>query len=334
VEFADRAQLYELVRETLVITRKLIDSFRYGNVIKNGVQVAIVGKPNAGKSTLLNSFLKENRAIVSDIAGTTPDTIEEVLNIEGILFRLIDTAGIREHTADAIERAGIDKSLEKIRQADLVLYVVDTNEEDEQQLKESLKKYGMDFSGERSGAKSSFNKRASEPQHMEALSQEGQKDTETLSRAAREDAKVDEKARLAERPSPETRAKLILIGNKSDINGYEQSKIKFSSFPDMICISASSGENVDHIKSRMVAVVMEGNVNTEDAVVSNARHYDALKIVASALEDILKGLDSRLPGDLLALDIRRCLHYLGEITGEITNEDQLDYIFSQFCIHL
>lgn len=349
VEFADRAQLYELVREALAITRKLIDSFRYGNVIKNGVQVAIVGKPNAGKSTLLNTFLNENRAIVSDIAGTTRDTIEEVLNIEGILFRLIDTAGIREHTADAIERAGIDKSLEKIRQADLVLYVVDANEEDEQQLKESLKKYGMEFRGERSGRVVEVDVDAGgygyaalargggggrEVASSEAgAGQETKEDAGALSREARKDAQgIAENAVLGERPSPETRAKLILIGNKSDINGYEQSKKKFSSFPDMICISAFSGENVDQIKSRMVAAVMEGNVNTEDAVVSNARHYDALTIIASALEDILKGLDSRLPGDLLALDIRRCLHYLGEITGEITNEDQLDYIFSQFCI--
>mgnify|MGYP001019924136 CR=1 FL=1 len=347
VEFADRSQLYELVEQAQDVTRKLIDSFRYGNVIKNGVQVAIVGRPNAGKSTLLNTFLNENRAIVSDIAGTTRDTIEEVLNIEGILFRLIDTAGIREHTSDAIERAGIDKSLEKIRQADLVLYVVDANEEDEQQLKASLKKYGMGFEETSSGviveenadagggghAAPAQGGRSKDPSLEVGQEQEG---AEIFSRAAREGAKIAEKIGIekqyAEQDSQKISAKLILIGNKSDINGYGQAKERFKGFRDMIYVSAFSGDNVDQIKSRMVAAVMEGSVNAEDAVVSNARHYDALKIVASSLEDILKGLDSRLPGDLLALDIRRCLHYLGEITGEITNEDQLNWIFSKFCI--
>ncbi|MET0299329.1 MAG: tRNA uridine-5-carboxymethylaminomethyl(34) synthesis GTPase MnmE, partial [Flavitalea sp.] len=129
VEFADRTQLYKLLDETADTTAALIQSFKLGNVIKNGVQVAIIGKPNAGKSTLLNTLLNENRAIVSDIAGTTRDTIEEVLNIDGILFRLIDTAGIREHTTDVIESIGIEKSLEKMEQADIVIYIFDINNE-------------------------------------------------------------------------------------------------------------------------------------------------------------------------------------------------------------
>src|SRR5215831_3955022 len=128
VEFADRAQLYTLLKDAKEKVDVLLKSFQLGNVIKNGVQVAIIGKPNAGKSTLLNTLLNEERAIVSDIAGTTRDTIEEILNIDGILFRLIDTAGIREHTHDVIESIGVERSLHKMRSADIVLYMFDVNE--------------------------------------------------------------------------------------------------------------------------------------------------------------------------------------------------------------
>ena len=128
VEFADRKQFFKLIDEMQGVTKELISSFRLGNVIKNGVNMAIIGKPNAGKSTLLNSLLNEDRAIVSDIPGTTRDTIEELINIDGILFRLIDTAGIRQHSSDLIEIAGVEKSMEKMKQADVVIYLFDVNE--------------------------------------------------------------------------------------------------------------------------------------------------------------------------------------------------------------
>jgi tRNA modification GTPase len=128
VEFADRAQLYDLIDRLTSATQQLVDSFRLGNVIKNGVSVAIVGRPNAGKSTLLNALLNEERAIVSDIAGTTRDTIEEILNINGILFRLIDTAGIREHSSDIIEIKGIERSREAMSKADIIVYLFDVVE--------------------------------------------------------------------------------------------------------------------------------------------------------------------------------------------------------------
>ena len=130
VEFADRKQFYQLIGEAETTTNKLLESFQLGNVIRNGVQAAIVGKPNAGKSTLLNALLNEDRAIVSEIAGTTRDTIEELINIEGILFRLIDTAGIRQHTSSSIENMGIARSMEKIEQADVVIYMFDVNDEE------------------------------------------------------------------------------------------------------------------------------------------------------------------------------------------------------------
>jgi tRNA modification GTPase len=270
VEFADRSALQKLINEIRHTIRQLLESFRLGNVIRNGVSVAIVGKPNAGKSTLLNTLLNENRAIVSDIAGTTRDTIEEIINIDGILFRLIDTAGIR-HSEDVIESIGVEKSLEKMRAADIVVYLFDVASET--------------------------------PAGLAAAA-----------------------AELAE-----ANPRYLLVGNKADLFGDLQAAQKFEGM-DVLYISARTHHHVDALKERLVEAVLQGQVNTESTLVTNARHYAALQQVADSLEDIQTGMDNRIPGDLLALDIRRCLHYLGEITGEVTNEDQLDYIFSKFCI--
>ena len=269
VEFADRKQFYELINELTQSTQQLINSFQLGNVIKNGVSVAIVGKPNAGKSTLLNTLLNENRAIVSDIPGTTRDTIEEVINIDGILFRLIDTAGIRQHTADTIESEGVSRSLEKMKQADLVIYLFDVKDDVREigKQKSEMDKQGMNY---------------------------------------------------------------LLVANKIDAR--EEAKEIFSSIEKVIFISAKQNLHTEVLKERMADTVLKGKVQTEDTVITNARHYHALNEVQKSLTDIQSGLDNKLPGDLLALDIRRCLHYLGEITGEISNKDMLDYIFSKFCI--
>jgi len=270
VEFADRTQLSELVGKIERAVSELLHSFKLGNVIKNGVKVAIVGKPNAGKSTLLNSLLNENRAIVSDIAGTTRDTIEEVINIDGILFRLIDTAGIRE-SVDVIEIIGVEKSREKMKEADLVVYLFDVEEESSGGVEAAV-------------------------------------------------AQVRE-----------VNANYLLIGNKADVSGEDSIAKKFEGM-EVLYISAKTHHHVDALKARLVDKVLQGQVNTESTIVTNARHYHALQQVAGALKDVKTGMDSTIPGDLLALDIRRALHYLGEITGEISNEDQLDYIFSKFCI--
>lgn len=272
VEFADRKDLVELLNRLSDFTLKLADSFKLGNVIKNGVNAAIVGKPNAGKSTLLNALLNENRAIVSDIPGTTRDTIEEILNIDGILFRLIDTAGIREHTSDLIESFGVERSLEKIRSADLVIYLFDAKATSTEELTKQVTEFT--------------------------------------------DAGI----------------KFLLVGNKTDAAQEIEIRKQFNSIQHIIFISAKEQLHLDVLKSRMVDRIMEGDLETESTIVTNARHYHALREVEKSLTDIKKGMNDKLPGDLLALDIRRCLHYLGEITGEITNEDQLDYIFSKFCI--
>lgn len=271
VEFADRKRLFDIINEAEKITADLLSSFTLGNVIKQGVQVAIIGKPNAGKSTLLNTLLNENRAIVSEIPGTTRDTIEEVLNIDGILFRLIDTAGIRHHTEDVIENIGIEKSLEKMSQANVVIYLFDVNEVSAEELQiiiHELKEKGIHY---------------------------------------------------------------LLTGNKIDLSTDEKLDEKFSDI-NILYISAGNKKNVEVLKQRLVDEVIGGSLKAESTIVSNARHYEALRLVHQSLIDIQRGMHDNVSGDLLSLDIRRCLHYLGEITGEITNEDQLDYIFSKFCI--
>lgn len=270
VEFADRGRLHALVDEAKTTTEQLLLSFRLGNVIRNGVSVAIVGRPNAGKSTLLNTLLNEDRAIVSEIAGTTRDTIEEVINIDGILFRLIDTAGIRE-SKDVIESIGVEKSLEKMRSADIVLYLFDVN--------------------------------STTPPELEAALLQVQ------------------------RLNPS----YIAVGNKTDLLGEDAAQNRFAG-DDVLFISAQEGTHISALRRRLADRVIQGTVHAESTIVTNARHYEALQQVDRSLTDIRNGLYNQLAGDLLALDIRRCLHYLGEITGEITNEDQLDYIFSKFCI--
>jgi tRNA modification GTPase len=270
VEFADRTQFYELINEASVVTTNLLQSFKLGNVIRNGVQVAIVGKPNAGKSTLLNSLLNENRAIVSEIAGTTRDTIEEIINIEGILFRLIDTAGIRAGENE-IESIGVEKSYEKMRTADIIIYLFDCVHETVETIiaeQEKLRSFNKSF---------------------------------------------------------------LLVGNKLDLTNTDNIIEKFQRL-DILFISAKEHMHTNLLKKNLVDKVIGGDIETENIIVTNARHYEALEKVHKALADIQKGLDEKIPGDLIALDIRRCLYYLGEITGQITNEDQLDYIFSKFCI--
>jgi tRNA modification GTPase len=264
VEFADRTAFMQLVHQIQQATQKLLHSFKLGNVVKNGVQVAIIGKPNAGKSTLLNALLNEDRAIVSDIAGTTRDTIEEILNIQGVLFRLIDTAGIRQHTTDDIETIGVGKSLQKAAQADIILYLYD---------------------------------------------------------AANTNDITEEKRWLQNLDKP-----YILIANKADLTTYNATE------ENTIYISAKQHKNIDLLKQTLLDKTVSGDIHTEDTLVTNARHFEALQKLYNALQDVQAGLKENIPGDLLALDIRQALHYLALITGTITVENQLDYIFSKFCI--
>ncbi|MFT3702741.1 MAG: tRNA uridine-5-carboxymethylaminomethyl(34) synthesis GTPase MnmE [Agriterribacter sp.] len=274
VTFADRAELTTLVNQLNDHTTQLVNSFALGNAIKNGISVAIIGKPNAGKSTLLNALLNEDRAIVSDIAGTTRDTIEETLNINGIVFRLIDTAGIRQHSTDIIEQIGVGKSLEKMRNADVVIGLFDAQNNNRQDVAEQLlqfKNEGLNF---------------------------------------------------------------LMVANKTDAVGEAQTKEKFSNIDEhMLFISAKEKQHIHELKQALYNVAVSGELSSESTIVTNARHHAALLEVQRSLKDIQQGIAENITGDLLALDIRRCLHYLGEITGQVeTDRDILGTIFGKFCI--
>jgi tRNA modification GTPase len=270
VEFADRKTFYEALKESTQLTNKLLNSFVLGNVIRNGVSVAIIGKPNAGKSTLLNTLLNEERAIVSDIAGTTRDTIEETINIHGILFRLIDTAGIRDGVVDSIEHIGIEKSLEKMKQANLVVYLFDVNTEGNEDLKEKEVYF----------------------------KQEG--------------------------------IRYLLVANKVDSEDQENKLA--SSDHQIVKLSAKHKRGIDDLKMSIYNHAIHGKINPDQTIVTNLRHHQALTQIIKSIDAIHQGLDEKISGDLLAIEIRTCLFHLGEITGEISNEDKLDYIFSKFCI--
>jgi tRNA modification GTPase len=272
VEFADRQKFMDLVLDIDSTVKNLLESFKLGNVIKNGVTVAIVGNPNAGKSTLLNTFLNEYRAIVSEIAGTTRDTIEEIININGILFRLIDTAGIRENSDDIIENMGVLKSKEKIQEANIVLYLFDINSTSDSELAALLQ------------------------------------DTRNQN------------------------ANVIPVANKTDCANAAVIKNKKERFPETTFISAKLNSGIELLREKLYNTVVDESVLSENIILTNARHYVALSEVQASLNEIRKGIENKITSDFLSLDIRRCLHYLGEITGEISNDDMLDYIFSTFCI--
>jgi tRNA modification GTPase len=275
VEFADRKQLNELLTNIQTLIHKLIKSFDLGNVIKNGVPVAIVGHTNVGKSTLLNKILNEEKAIVSEIAGTTRDVIEDVINIEGVSFRFIDTAGIRE-TSDTIETIGIERTFERISKASIVLLLVDASEE--------------------------------------------KVDVEKAIKT------VKEKLGQADK-------KLIVVINKID-KSTEEFDIKHLLHAEdiQLKISAKTGENIDQLIKELLSVVNLSALDQDDIIVTNARHFEALESASIALQRSIDGVNTGISGDFLAQDIRETLHYLGEITGEITTDEVLGNIFKNFCI--
>ena len=271
LEFADRTALRALAQQIRNKIIDLADSFAVGNAIKNGIPVAIIGKPNVGKSTLLNALLNEERAIVSDIPGTTRDTIEETIYIQGQLFRFIDTAGLRDHTSDRIEALGIQRSIEKAEKASVILYLFDLTQED------------MDELVLTSRWLQKFNK------------------------------------------------PILMIGTKNDI--VHRSPIHTFGKVQAIHISCLIPADIERVKDNIVRVANLQCVSENEVVVTNVRHYEALCHAGESIERVLAGLDQNLSGDLLAEDIRECLHYLGEITGgEIAATEILGNIFSKFCI--
>lgn len=444
VEFANRDDLRKLVEEIQRVLRQLIQSFQLGNVIKQGVSTVIAGRPNAGKSTLLNALLNEERAIVSDIAGTTRDTIEEVLNIKGIQFRLIDTAGIRE-AEDTIEAIGVEKTLEKVRQSSLLVYVFDVIESSPEEVRSDLSKLvqegmhvlvvanKMDLN-----PYTKFEQYLDQPltpsweeggEQQAARRENGLRGWRTANPAAYEQLRVFARD-MRKKPTPaeellwERLRKRQVEGCKFlrqhivgyfiadffcaekqlvievdglyhqtpevklsdqersailEENGYQvlrftneeirsdletvidkiSSHLTSTSLPgeggpgwvapeenspkvdvpsitltqdNWVPIIAKEGMNVPHLKEKLYEAVVAEKVNTDSTIVSNARHYEALEKSLEALDAVLHGMASGITSDFVAMDIRRALYHLGEITGEISTDELLGNIFGKFCI--
>lgn len=276
VAFADRTALIQLIEKIEAHIQPIIQSFKYGNVLKAGIPVAIVGKPNAGKSTLLNALLQEDRAIVSAIAGTTRDTIEEVFTIDGFPFRLIDTAGLRD-TEDVIEKIGIEKAKEKMEQARIILYLID----------------------------------AQEPIH------------ETVFHDIQQYIRTDIPFLICL-----TKLDLISADKLATWSEYLSSKgLRHIAF------AAKTGEGINQVQTTLSMIAQSFTGDTNDLIVTNERHHTALLSAMTALHDVKQGMEQGLSGDLLSLDIRRCLYAIGSITGSIQHDrDILGAIFGKFCI--
>jgi tRNA modification GTPase len=275
VEFANREQLAMLITNLTSHISNLISSFELGNVIKHGIPVVIAGKPNVGKSTLLNALLNEERAIVSEIAGTTRDTIEEEITLEGIKFRFIDTAGIRE-TTDTIEKIGVSRTMEKIQQSPVLIYLFDVDESSSSEIKTEI-----------SALKNKIN---------------------------------------------DERFIIIPVANKIDAHDLSKLKKEFETITDLLFISAKEKINIGQLTHSLLTTINSNGLTQGNVIVSNARHIEELNKTLEALHHAFHGLQSRLPTDLIANDIRFALHHLGMITGEISTDELLENIFSKFCI--
>ncbi len=276
VEFADRPKLLSLIAHIQNITQHLADTFRLGNAIKEGITTVIAGRPNAGKSTLLNALLQEERAIVSDIPGTTRDTIEAQLVIEGVQFRLVDTAGIRE-AQDQIEAIGVERTYASIAQAQILVYVYDVSDLNQEDVESDLEKL-----------------------HRDGLT-------------------------------------VIVVANKMDSIWNQTCSVQEEAIPHLPLnhVQTSNIEAHRHSLDNLREALYQrglGDSNQQEVIISNVRHYQALVSAAESLSEASNGLESGLSQELVALDIRHAIHYLGEITGEITTDEVLGNIFGKFCI--
>ena len=271
VAFANRDDFQQLVTKITSVLKELIASFAYGNVLKNGIPVAIIGEPNVGKSTLLNALLNEEKAIVSEIAGTTRDAIEDEIVIEGVAYRFIDTAGIRD-TKDTIEKIGIEKTYENIEKAQLVLFLVD-----------------------------SFN--------IQNL-----------------------KIKIRDLKEKYPNKKILTILNKIDLLAENEISNLESQISNLILLSAKNKKGISTLKDKLTALANIGALSNNQTIVSNSRHFEALNKALVEMNNVQNGIDTSLSSDLIAIDIRQALNYLGEITGKVTTEDLLGTIFANFCI--
>ena len=274
VEFANMKELNSLLDKITLSLKKLIDSFKTGNVIKNGIPIAIVGEPNTGKSTLLNTLLNEERAIVSSIAGTTRDTIEDQININGVNCRFIDTAGIR-NTDDEIESIGIERTFKKMSESEIIIFLIDYSTLNGKKLS-----YYVDYLNE-----------------------------------------IDNKF---------SNTKLITLLNKSDI----KSDISIENLDQFkpIIISAKKKSNIESLRDEIIIYVNNLTSQIDNSTISNSRHYDLLNKTYKEIHKVKKSISENISSDLLSIDIKQAIFFLGELTGEISNDEVLGNIFSKFCI--
>ena len=304
VEFASRSELEALVNEALTHIGRLTESFSRGNAIKNGVPVAIVGATNTGKSTLLNALLGEDRAIVSDIAGTTRDTIEETLNLGGVMFRFIDTAGIRE-TDEVVEKIGIERTFKKMDEASIVLGMTDLSRGEDSVLADA--EYIWDkVNASSSGQEFLLLVNKCDVDGCESVDGEGHV-------AGYAGAGYADKA-----------------GKMAEIEAVLRAK---GISAKLIPISAKTGYGLAALTETLAEIGRRITGDTDETLVTNIRHYEALVRAATALGRVRDGLQvATLPPDLIAQDLREALYHLGEIVGEIGTEEVLGNIFRKFCI--
>lgn len=377
VEFASRKELGQLVDDSLTHIRRLTASFSRGNAIKNGVPVAIVGATNTGKSTLLNALLGEERAIVSDIAGTTRDTIEETLNIDGILFRFIDTAGIRE-TDETIEKIGIDRTFKKLGEAAVVLGMTDLSRGEAAVLEDA--DFILSKVNEMGGVKNDGTENDGYETGGSSLAETGGKPLAETGGASRSETGGTSLAETGGASPAETdgasqhghgdgqERKVVILVNKCDVagdfyrddngtgygsgNDLGENKAEISGNKNVnhdnnivslienkydnckvIPISAKTGKGLSTLTKTLGEIGSEITGSTDETLVTNVRHYEALVRAASALDRVRAGLHiATLPPDLIAQDLREALYHLGEIVGEISTDETLGNIFRNFCI--
>ena len=294
VEFADRSRLDSLLEKITAHVSRLIDSFRLGNAIKNGVPVAIAGATNTGKSTLLNALLGEDRAIVSDIHGTTRDTIEETLNIDGILFRFIDTAGLRE-TSEIVEKIGIERTFKKISEASIVLGMVDLTRDSETTC-ETVRSI------------------------IEAVDFKTQKLVFLLNKTDISDT------------NKFVTTKNIIVSEVEKQSVAPIDICNIEKYVEIIPMSAKTGSGVSELRSILASSQKNLLAESDTTLVTNQRHVQALTDARTSLLRVREGLASGLPSDLAAQDIREAIYHLGSIVGEISTDEVLGNIFANFCI--
>ena len=270
VEFANREQLDNTLDEINNYCDILIDSFRLNNVIKDGINVIILGKPNVGKSTILNALLNEEKAIISEIPGTTRDIIEDTITIGGNLVRFIDTAGLRK-TSDKIEKIGINKALKKSKEASIILYIIDLNDTNLDSVESELK-------------------------------------TKYLNNK-----------------------NVIIVGNKSDLK-VDDEVVNYFSSKNHFTMSGINEKDIHKLNDLISDFISKNLIREDSSIMINERHYSCLNKVKESIENVKKNIANKSNTDLLAMDIKYALNHLGEITGEITNDEILGNIFSKFCI--